>query len=76
MNLEAFAGQFADAIEVPADQVRPETIFKDLRIWDSLCVLNIIAMADSVYDVAISGDDLNKGRTVLDIFNLVQSRVK
>ena len=76
MNKETFSVQFADAIELSAGQVAPETKFKDLEIWDSLCVLNIIAMVDSVYNVAVSGNDLEKGNTVLDIFNLVQARVK
>jgi acyl carrier protein len=76
MNIETFTGQFTDAIELPAGEVTPQTKFKDLEIWDSLCVLNVIAMVDSLYNVAVSGNDLEKGNTVVDIFNLVQARVK
>ena len=76
MDIETFTGQFADAIEVPADSVTPATKFRNIQIWDSLCVLNIIAMVDTFYNVSVSGDDLQKGGTVLELFNLVESRVK
>lgn len=76
MNIETFSGQFADAIELPEAQLNADTKFKDLDVWDSLCVLNIIAMVDSLYNVSVGGNDLQNSTTVRDIFDLVVARVK
>ena len=76
MDIDTFSAQFADAIEVPADQVKADTKFKDLEVWDSLCVLNIIAMVDSLHNVSVGGNDLQNSATVQDVFNLVVARAK
>jgi acyl carrier protein len=76
MTLEEFSMQFADAIELPHDDVNKETEFKHLDIWDSLCVLTIIAMVDTNYNINVSGNDLEHVKTVADLFELVLSRTK
>ena len=76
MVLEEFTQQFADAIEVSRGEVNEATEFKQLEIWDSLCVLTIIAMVDTNYSIAIGGNDLESAKTVADVFGIVQSRIK
>ena len=76
MTLEEFSAQFADAIEIPNTEVNGATEFKQLEIWDSLCVLTIIAMVDTNYNITVSGNDLEESGTVSDLFDLVRSRTK
>jgi acyl carrier protein len=76
MVIEGFAGEFADAIEIPRGEVSEGTEFKQLEIWDSLCVLTIIAMVDTNYGITIGGKDLESSKTVGDLFALVRSRTK
>jgi acyl carrier protein len=76
MVLDSFVAEFADAIEVSRETVTNITAFKELEIWDSLCVLTIIAMVDTNYAVTVSGNDLENSRTVEDLFALVESRTK
>ena len=65
---ENFAGQFDDT---PADQIKPETSFRNLEEWSSLIALSIIAMVDEEYGVMLKGDDIKNATTVQDIFNRV-----
>ena len=76
MTLEEFSAQFAEAIEIPAAEVSGATEFKQLEVWDSLCVLTIIAMVDTNYNITVSGNDLEKSGTVSELFDLVRSRIK
>ena len=66
--IDNFAGQFDDT---PAEQIKPDTIFRDLEEWSSLIALSIIAMADEEYGVTLKGDDIKNAKTVQDIFERV-----
>ena len=66
--LDNFAGQFDDT---PADQIKPDTAFRDLEEWSSLIALSIIAMVDEEYGVTLKGDDIKNAMTVKDIFDRV-----
>lgn len=66
--IDNFAGQFDDT---SADQIKPETNFRDLEEWSSLIALSIIAMVDEEYGVTLKGDDIKNATTVHDIFNRV-----
>lgn len=69
--IDNFAGQFDEA---PADQIKPETNFRDLDEWSSLLALAIIAMVDEEYGVLLSGEDIRNANTVQDIFNSILSK--
>ena len=69
--VDNFAGQFDDT---PADQITPETTFRDLDEWSSLIALSIIAMVDEEYGVTLKGDDIKNATTVRDIFNAVEAK--
>lgn len=69
--IDNFAGQFDDT---PANQIRPNTSFRDLDEWSSLIALSIIAMVDEEYGVTLKGDDIKNASTVQDIFNAVVAK--
>ena len=72
MDINAFIDNFAAQFEeTPADQITPETSFRDLDEWSSLIALSIIAMVDEEYEVTLKGDDIKNATTVQDIFNRV-----
>ena len=70
--IENFAAQFE---ETDASEFGAKTVFRDLNEWSSLTVLCIIAMVDEEYNTKLTGDDIRKSKTILDIFNIVKSRV-
>ena len=72
MDIEGFIANFAAQFEdTSADEIKAETIFRDLDEWSSLTALSIIAMVDEEYGVTLKGDDIKNAATVQDVFNAV-----
>jgi acyl carrier protein len=69
--IENFASQFEDT---DASVFTAETKFKELDEWSSLMALSIIAMVDDEYDVEIKGDDIRNSTTIVDLFEIAQSK--
>ena len=77
MDLQEFVQNFADLFdETDASVFTPETRFRDIDEWSSLIGLSVIAMADDEYDVTLVGDDIRNSNTVMDIYNVVKSKVE
>lgn len=75
MNIQEFLRNFAEQFdETDVNEFKAETAFKELDEWSSLHALSIIAMADEVYSVKISGEDIRNSTTVNDIYEIVKSR--
>lgn len=72
MSVKVFIQNFAEAIEVELDSITSETIFKDIDIWDSMAVLNIIAMVDDKYNKSIGGDEIEKSNTIADLWGKIE----
>jgi len=66
-----FAEQFDDT---DASEITATTEFKNLEEWSSLIALNVIAMADEEFDVALKGIDVRNATTVEDLYNTVCSK--
>lgn len=76
MELEKFIKNFAAQFEeTDASEFSANTAFRDLEEWSSLTVLFIIAMVDEEYSTKLTGDDIRKSKTILDLFNIVKSKV-
>lgn len=75
MELNEFVVNFASQLD-DADPavIKAETAFHELEEWSSLAALSIIAMVDEEYDVTLKGEDLNKSKTIEDLFNIVKER--
>ena len=69
--IDNLAAQFDDT---SADQIKPETVFRDIEEWSSLVALSIIAMADEEYGVTLKGDDIKGATTVQDLFDVVKAK--
>ena len=69
--IDNFAAQFEDT---PADEIKAETVFRDLDEWSSLIALSVIAMVDDEYGVTLKGDDIKNATTVQDVFNAVAAK--
>ncbi|MDQ3112044.1 MAG: acyl carrier protein [Bacteroidota bacterium] len=52
----------------------PDSNFRELPEWSSMHALIIIALAETDYDVSITGQDLRECKTVRDLHNLISSR--
>lgn len=75
MDIKEFIQNFADQFdETDASVFKADTEFKALEEWSSLMALNIIAMVDEEYDVAIKGEDIRNNKTIEDLFNDVKAK--
>ena len=69
--IELFAGQFD---KTPADQFKPNTLYKELDEWDSLTSLSIIAVVDEELEKRIVGADFRNSNTLEELFEIIQSK--
>ena len=69
--IENFANQFDDT---DVNEIKAETVFKELDEWSSLIALSVIAMVDEEYDVTIKGEDIRNSNKVEDLCNAVKAK--
>lgn len=70
---------FIQKLERELDMVEPGTLkpevnYRTIPNWSSMYALIIVALCETEYDVAITGEDLRKCNTVNDLYSLVASR--
>jgi len=74
--MEKFVKHFAEQFdETDASEFTIETRFREFEEWSSLTALSIIAMVDEVYNVKLTGDDIRKSSSLLDVYNIVKSKM-
>ena len=77
MDINTFIDNFAGQLdETPAEQIKPETDFRELDEWSSLIALSIIAMVDEEYGVTIKGADIKSAMTLQDLFDTVKAKMQ
>ena len=75
MDIKEFVVNFANQFDdTDVNEIKAETVFKELDEWSSLIALSVIAMIDEEYDIAIKGDDIRNSETVEDLFNFVKAK--
>ena len=76
MTKNEFIGDLAEMLETKADAIQIGSALTDLENWDSLAVLNFIALADGKYGKSIAPVQLQQCATVADLFKLVANEEK
>ncbi len=75
MDISTFIEHFADQFDdTPSEEIKAETVFRDLDEWSSLIALSIIAMVDEEYGVTLKGNDIKNATTDEDIFKTVVTK--
>lgn len=77
MELKEFIGNFANQFdETDESAFQADTVIESLDEWSSLTTLAVMNMIGKKYGVIIRIDDIRQARTILDLFNMVESRQK
>lgn len=77
MELETFITDFAAQLEEPDSyNLKAETVFRDIDEWNSLTAMSVIAMTDEKYKVRLTGNEIRNAVTILDIFNIIEAKLK
>lgn len=75
MEINEFVAHFAEQFDdTDVSVFKPETKFRELDEWSSLMALNIIAMIDEEYDIAIKGEEMRSASTIEELFNIVNNK--
>jgi acyl carrier protein len=75
MELSTFIQNFESIFfEIETGSITSNTIFREIDEWSSLLALSLIALMDEVYSIKLSGEEIQKCRTVEDLFNLVSTK--
>lgn len=72
---EKFISLFKEILEIEDQELDLNDEFRDYPEWDSLGYLELIAMLDEEFGVAIENDDFGKLRTLEDLINEVKNRM-
>ena len=70
--IKSFAVQFDDE---PLANFKPETRFRDIKEWDSLHAMMIMAMVNEKYKVKITPEELRNSQTVAEVYEVVKAKV-
>lgn len=56
-------------------KLKPESNFREAFEWNSINALILIALIKTEYNVSINAEDIQKSKTVNDIFEIIKSRM-
>ncbi len=77
MNIQDFITRIEEEFDdLTPGTLKPESNFREVFEWNSINALILIAMVKTEYDVAINAEDIANSKSVADIFNIIQARVK
>ena len=65
----------AEFEDLEPGKLKPESNFREAFEWNSINALILIALIKTEYNVAINAEDIQKSKTVNDIFEIVKSRM-
>ena len=75
MEWKEFEENVRDVLELEDDvELIPELQLEDTDFWSSMHALLIMALAESEYDVSISGEDLRSSKTLGGLFELIKQK--
>lgn len=73
MNTTEFIERFAEALDTDASALTADTEFRNLKEWDSITYLSVIAMLDEEYDIQIELADFKALRTLQAIMDYIET---
>lgn len=75
MELIDFTKKISDQfLEEDQPKVTAEIEFRTLSTWDSLTGMAVLATIEDEYKVSIPVDDFKQMKTIIDLFNYVNTR--
>ncbi len=76
-SIEVFIGKIEHELdELQKGSLKPDTDYRHIPEWSSMYSLILIALAETEYDVAVTGEDLRQCKTVNDIYSIIVNRKK
>lgn len=77
MTLDEFLECFLEELDVvDLKDIKTSTNFIRIPGWDSINALVIIAMIEEKFEVRLTSSDLEKSKTIEDLYNLIQDKLQ
>ena len=75
---EKFLELFAEVLdrEEDEDPLKLRDRLEDFEMWDSLAVISLVSMLDDEYEIIMGRNDLEKMKTIQDIWDFVKANLK
>lgn len=70
--MEKFISLMSEIMNLSADLISPENALDKIETWDSMAMVQFLAMADLEYSKNIIIDDLVAAETIKDLYALVR----
>ncbi len=75
MNWTEFEENVRETLEIEDDVVIDKNeLLENSEYWSSMHALLIMALAESEYNISITGEELRNSKTLQDLFNLFESK--
>ena len=76
MKIEEFIAKVEEEFDdLEPGKLQPDSKFREVFEWNSINALILIALVKTEYDVAINAEDIQKSKTVNDLWSIIQERV-
>lgn len=72
--MEKIYKKLQDLLDV--ESLDKECVLEDFEDWDSLCIITLITFLDKEYSVNLYTNELKAAKTVGDLMDLIQSKLK
>jgi acyl carrier protein len=71
--MEKFISLMSEIMNLSADLISPENALDKIKTWDSMAMVQFLAMVDVEYNKNIIIDDLVAAETIKDLYALVRA---
>lgn len=76
MDMDGFIKNIENEFDdIEPGKLQPPTAFREVFDWNSINALILIAMVKTEYGVSINAEDIQKSKTIQDLYDIVKSRV-
>jgi acyl carrier protein len=72
MTTEQALAWIADIFEEPVEAIKPKTPRSDIKAWDSLGTLTLMARLDEDCEILLNADDILLIKTVGDLLDMMK----
>lgn len=75
MNWNDFEANVRETLEIEDDVVIDKNeLLENSEYWSSMHALLIMALAESEYDISLTGEELRSAKTLQDLYTLFESK--
>lgn len=73
MNEQEALEWLAELFEEPIAHITPETLRKDIKVWDSLGMLTLMAALDEQFGIVLTEDEIAGFKKVADVLDCLKN---